>query len=268
MQLYIQTDQQIHWLSQVIARINRAYVPAKSDDSHTNMYFDPVAGRLAGKWIKKDEQNLMFSLNLKTKQFEWQDNYLKVLHTFGFFEKTMLQIEQDLAIYPESIGMKTEKIFHELHFTIPDYHIESLSSNDFSGDGVRDWMNYRQLANQACLYFLGFLQRDAEIRIWPHHFDTGIYLQLTAKFGFGFGLAMKDTLIDRPYLYLAAYSSGKQIQFNHLTDLGKGYWIIGENWKGAVLPADELNERTGCMNTEVIFQFIREGCQMYIDQNL
>ncbi|MFT5886141.1 MAG: hypothetical protein ACI9IP_002605 [Arcticibacterium sp.] len=39
---YTQTDQQLHWLSQIIAKANRTYVPAEEDDSHTNLYFNAL----------------------------------------------------------------------------------------------------------------------------------------------------------------------------------------------------------------------------------
>ncbi len=53
MQAYIKTDRQLHWLSQVIAKINRTYVPKKNDDSHTNLYFDNLGKRITGRWIDR-----------------------------------------------------------------------------------------------------------------------------------------------------------------------------------------------------------------------
>lgn len=35
---YNAADRQLHWLSQVIARINRMFVSPKEDDSHTNLF--------------------------------------------------------------------------------------------------------------------------------------------------------------------------------------------------------------------------------------
>ncbi len=47
MQEYNNSDRQIHWLSQVMAKANRAYVPEQKDDSHTNLYFDAPEKRIS-----------------------------------------------------------------------------------------------------------------------------------------------------------------------------------------------------------------------------
>ena len=46
MHAYIKTDQLLHRLSQLIAKMNRQFVAKKEDDSHTNFYFDPLQGAL------------------------------------------------------------------------------------------------------------------------------------------------------------------------------------------------------------------------------
>ena len=48
MQEYINTDRQLHWLSQVITKVNRSFVPAEKDDSHTNLYFDVIQKGIYG----------------------------------------------------------------------------------------------------------------------------------------------------------------------------------------------------------------------------
>ena len=58
-----------------------------------------------------------------------------------------------------------------------------------------------------------FLQTNVEARIWPHHFDTGIYAMPNEDIGLGFGLAMNDGLVGEPYFYLAAYKSEGAIDF-------------------------------------------------------
>lgn len=40
MENYIKTDQHLHCLCQVITKANRSFVPKKTHDSHTNLYFD------------------------------------------------------------------------------------------------------------------------------------------------------------------------------------------------------------------------------------
>ena len=58
MQEYNNIDKKIHQLSQIIAKVNRTFVPKKADDSHTNFFFDPLSHRLYGRWIKTKDQNV------------------------------------------------------------------------------------------------------------------------------------------------------------------------------------------------------------------
>ncbi|MFT6215316.1 MAG: hypothetical protein ACJAS3_001715 [Roseivirga sp.] len=49
MNSYTQTDQQLHWLCQILAKTNRTYAPKKEDDSHTHLYFDSLDHRIYGR---------------------------------------------------------------------------------------------------------------------------------------------------------------------------------------------------------------------------
>ena len=64
MQRYPKVDQQIHLLSQLIAKANRTFVPKSEDDSHTNLFFDPLGNRITGRWVKAGKNKVIFALNL------------------------------------------------------------------------------------------------------------------------------------------------------------------------------------------------------------
>lgn len=268
MQAYIKTDQQLHWLSQVLAKTGRAFVPAKEDDSHTNLYFDPVAERLLSRWIEKDQQKIALTLNMASMQFEWVDQYFEIKHANSVFDKNLEEIEKEVAVFPGSLGMPTDKMFEALHFEIPDYGFRSIGQKDISDEGLRQWKFFRYLANLACLDFLGFLQAKSEIRIWPHHFDTGVYAQVSTGFGLGFGLAMEDSMAEQPYFYLAGYASDRKIGYTNLPELQVGRWITGDGWKGAILPLAELHSKKLKANLSSIAGFIGSASNWYLSQKL
>jgi len=265
MQEYNNTDRQLHWLSKVIAMGNKAFVPEKADDSHTNLYYDPVGDKLAGRWFESPHGEILLGLNLETMQFEWLDKMLKPQEVFTIFDKSIQQLEKEAANYPAKLGMETAAIFKPLHFKIPDYGINSISEEDISGEGLAAWRFYRQLANEACLAVLGHLQAEGEIRIWPHHFDTGIYAQLTDNLGIGFGLAMNDDMAGNAYFYLSGYKSSGSINYVDLPKLSQGHWETGD-WKGAILRLDEMpmgsNEQAG----KIVRDFIKESVNWFLNQ--
>jgi len=124
------------------------------------------------------------------------------------------------------------------------------------------WNEYRSLANVACDLLLGFLQDDGEVRIWPHHFDTGTYLEVTSEISLGFGLAMEDSMVGAPYFYFSGYGlNGNEIEYSKMTPPSVGKWVITEHWKGAVLPLSDLTENA----YDKIAIYIKEVSALYLE---
>ena len=174
MQEYSNSDRHIHWLSQVLAKVNRAYVPEQEDDSHTNLYFDDIGKRILGRWIDGPKGKMILGLDM-----------------------------------------------------------------------------------------LGYLQAESEIRIWPHHFDTGIYTMVSDNLGLGFGLAMKDALLGEAYFYISGYGAESPLEYQNLPNLSAGRWESGEQWKGAVLPLSDLPDSSHEEAIQVIRSFIKEATDWF-----
>lgn len=268
MQEYIKTDQKVHWLSQILAKANRAYVPSKEDDSHTNFYFEPLTGKLYSRWIEQDNQKFILALKPGSLQFEWLNRRFEVIQSISAMGKRLDEIEYEIATFPGSLGLPSAKIHEALHFDIPEYGFDVLHQKDISDEGLRQWKFFRHLANLSSLYFLGFLQAESEIRIWPHHFDTGVYAQLNSGPGLGFGLAMKDSVAGQPYFYLAGYDSGGQIHFKNLPRTETGRWITGGGWNGAILQLGDLDAKKLKRNLSGIAEFIHSTSNWYLSHIL
>ena len=224
MQEYSNSDRQIHWLSQVLAKVNRAYVPEQEDDSHTNLYFDDIGKRILGRWIDGPKSKMILGLDLQSLSFQWMDAGLNRLNEFSVLNGSMDELEAGVSEYPGSLKMSTADISKALHFDLPDYKISKLNKEDLSDEGIRSWIFYRGLANQASLDILGYLQGESEIRIWPHHFDTGIYTMVSDHLGLGFGLAMKDALLREAYFYMSGYGTESPLEYQNLPTLSAGRW--------------------------------------------
>lgn len=263
MQEYDNTDIQIHWLSQVIAKMNRTFVPEQADESHTNLYFDPIVKRLFGRWIDSPDGKIILAFNLGSLSFEWLDTRQKILHAISVLDKNMEELEKYVIAYPEKLGMKTDIFSSPLHFKIPEYGIVSLKKEDVSDPGVNSWTFFRYLANRACQDMLGYIQAESEIRIWPHHFDTGVYTMATENLGMGFGLAMKDEMIGQAYFYLSGYNRDSAVSYKKTDPLTKGRWETGEQWNGAVLPMGELTTSSTVEAGRIIQVFIKEAINWF-----
>ena len=261
MQEYNNTDRQLHWLSQVIAS---TFVPEQTDDSHTNLYFDGFSSGIIGRWIDSPAGKIILYLDLESMSFKWKDYKLTILDEVSVFNKGLIELGVETGKKLHQLGMKTEGLDMPMHFEIPDYGIHSLNKGDISTGGLKSWMFYREMANLACFEMLGYLQSTSEIRIWPHHFDTGIYTLVSEQLGMGFGLAIEDPMIGEPYFYLAGYSSGSTINYNQLFKLSAGRWETDAHWKGAVLPLNEVPGSSNTVSLQVIRKFIADAASWYL----
>lgn len=69
MKEYNKLDQQIHQLSQTLAKFNRSFVPSVNDDSHTNLGFDFLGRHLWGRWAQFNKEVLIAGFDLQTQHF-------------------------------------------------------------------------------------------------------------------------------------------------------------------------------------------------------
>lgn len=266
MQEYNDTDIRLHLLSQLIAKAGRTYVPKQADDSHTNLYFDSLGNRLMGRWIDSPKGKVILSLNLETLCFEWLSASMRLISEVETLGATYPEIEKKLAKQPGQLGLPTVGFSKPLHFEITDYPIAHEAVDVLIDDGLAEWKFYRGLANDTCGWLLGHLQQTSEIRIWPHHFDTGIYFEPNERIGIGYGLAMEDPMADSPYLYFTGHALKGKLNYDNLPTLDVGRWELSESWKGAILPLVDLEESEDYSVTDFVESFLRLASEWAMEQ--
>ena len=239
---YIKTDQYIHWLCQIIAKAGRSFVPEKPDNSHNNLYFDWLGDRIVGRWIEPEKGNIMLSLNLLNLQFEWLNSDYQVIASFPTKGKTIKEVEQDIENHLGELGLAREGFSDILNFKIPEYPFKKDQIQSIPNQNLDEWRDIRNNANKVCAILLGHLQLEGEIRIWPHHFDTGIYVITKNGMGIGFGMAMSDGMVDGSYFYMSGYPSSGALKYQNLPEFSHGEWVTGEHWNGAILPLSEFED--------------------------
>ncbi len=108
---------------------------------------------------------------------------------------------------------------------------------------LRELMQLRSLAQVALSGFLKRQHLQSEIRVWPHHFDTGAYATLDSDPGkaIGLGLAIPDTLCETHYFYISGYQDSKAIEVSRFSALQQGKWH-SDSFTGAILPARGMDE--------------------------
>jgi len=266
MQEYIKADRLLHWLSQEITKVIRACLPQKNDDSHTNLAFDELGNRIAGQWINTKQGKLLLSLNLSPLQYVWIDASHVVLKTISIKERNISDIRSEIAESLAGFGLDADQYKKKLHYEIPAYDFIEKPIKSPSDVGVASWTHYRALANTTCMLLTDYLQTSAEIRIWPHHFDTGIYLVPNDRTGIGFGLAMEDAMVGTPYFYISGYPVDGTLNYSNLPHLEYGKWHTSQNWKGGILSLQELNSFDDKQRLPVLKLFLKQTLHWYLHQ--
>lgn len=237
---YNLADQQLHRMSQFLARINRAYATPKEDDSHTNMAFDSLGCWLAGRWLDHQGKKLLPILELPALQFHLLDENLHKVSCFDPCGHNMQGALRAMGRWLRDLGFNRDPFLEPLNYEIPVYQalpaiIEGLDKSDFDL-----WTKIRRLAQASCHQLLIHFQLEGEVRIWPHHFDTGIYFEPLGKLGLGFGFAMADDAMGESYFYYAPYGlMNQEFHWEDRPELSHGEWRIGK-WNGAVLPLSQV----------------------------
>jgi hypothetical protein len=155
-------------------------------------------------------------------------------------------------------GIEKEYTF-ELHYDLP--HLNELTddyrflAND--PEQLKELTQLRWLANKTIEMALSNFHSASEIRIWPHHFDTGVlaYFDQSKKVSVGLGLAIPDEKVDDWYFYISAYHGNDPIKTDNFKSLKNGEWRSGE-WNAAILKASGES-------LPIVSSFINEALKVF-----
>jgi hypothetical protein len=164
------------------------------------------------------------------------------------------------------LGISAAGLKLPLHFEIPQYEFTSHPIQPIYQQKLIEWCGYRSIANQVCNDLLGLAQTPGEIRIWPHHFDTGIYFEPNHKIGIGFGFAMEDSMVGAPYFYISGYPKDRTINYQNTPTSENWKWEVSENWKGCVLPLPKLKDLAENDRNTVIADYLNATYHWFLNQ--
>ena len=233
----LDAEQTVHLAAQYMSAFAINFIPSREDDSHTNLGFDPVNKTLSTREFGENDCRMLFdyeSFSLKIVSIE--TSYSLSLDGRSHF-KVFDWINEKLL----SLGV--EKFYeYSFHYEIPYVISQDYIFKAPSSEKLTSLLSIRILADKSLTEFLSRGGYAEEIRIWPHHFDTGAFF--TFKEGLdrqmGIGLAIADDMINEPYFYAAGYDENGAIDVSDFEDLEHGHWVMN-GFKGAVLKNRDLN---------------------------
>jgi len=208
------TIKNLHQAAQYLAAAGISFLDKKSDDSHTNVGWNKAKNRMETHAFGNQDQ---LGINLNTAKIEWLKN------GFTISELTLNNTSHADVLSWIETQTKKQKIAntyrYDFHYELPYNSIKNEDTYTLDLNELNYISKELTIAQDTFGQFLKTEQLESPIRIWPHHFDLGIYTQLSAENTFmGAGLAIPDSLVDDLYFYASGYKNGEGIETK---DFGK-----------------------------------------------
>ena len=242
----------LHLAAQYLAAAGISFLKKEEDDSHTNLGFDPASGRLSSRPLNDEGDQLFLDYSDFSLAWGKSDKTEKLL----LHEQRHTDILKWISDRARITGLN-KPYKYELHYELPYTINEEYRFKLTDTDKLAELRSIRTIAQQAIEAISWDYSLDSEVRIWPHHFDTGIFGILPERpaLSIGLGLAIPDSVIHRYYFYAAAYEGHSPMKTTDFEPLSEGKWL-NVGFTGAVLEVEKPDrERTLNFFSEAIQVF-------------
>jgi len=196
---------QAHHATQWLARTARAYVPARPDDSHTNLGWDAAFGGLASHPLPDGARLGLRVADLRLALFTTDAGAPH--DTFGLDGRH----DADACAWLMSNAGMRNLDPRALDAPLPYMLAERPDGGAYRVDteALAELTTWFSNANAA----LGAIRRQVTARglaappvcCWPHHFDLDTLVTVAPGRTIGIGFEPGDNYYDEPYFYVSAY---------------------------------------------------------------
>ena len=226
----------MHLAAQYLATAAISFIPKKDDDSHTNL-----------GWTNHTLETHEFpngdklGLNYENFSLEWTHHngnkeYLLLNGT------THIEIIDWISKTSKNNGVN-KPYSYNLHYDLPYDEVTVSSTFKLTDHNDVDLLiKHRDLAQSVISSVLKSNGYDSPIRIWPHHFDTGAFVNANDKLSIGIGMAIPDSLINDFYFYISGYHNHDPVIIESVDDLEHGNYY-NNDWQGFAIPLSLANAK-------------------------
>lgn len=237
---YIFADKSIHNYARIIGEISNLYIKKEKDFSHTNLVWDSKDKILKSRPISLPNGfEAIIEYHPNHFHFHILTNCPNLRDPLVLTKKNSLDhIIDTFKTSINLLGLDDQKLD-----SVKLAHPEILQKDKIpiqpSKNGIHLFEKIRSGANLVLNRYLINNKLSSEIRLWPHNFDTGVFIKHENNIEQYAGFAPADTLSEYPYFYNSFYKEGiaQDLLTNEELLHGK---IINSNWKGAVFPLEDI----------------------------
>ncbi|MFN8572930.1 MAG: hypothetical protein U0132_12855 [Gemmatimonadaceae bacterium] len=236
---------QVHHAAQLVVAAGISYLPAKPDDSHTNLEWLPAVGALAGN-VLSPASGFRFGLrvaDLSLLALGRGDQIIDALELSGHdLSAGDLWMRDALG----QAGFEPGRLTQKKHYAIPAHPVAGGAAFDAPRAHLAELSRYFHDAWVLTTRVASERPEASVPRCWPHHFDLATLLTLPSgsdgsRRTIGVGISAGDGYYAEPYVYIGPYPYPPAAK---LGALPFGHWHTDE-WTGAVLTASEFSTPDG-----------------------
>ncbi len=241
---------QLHLAAQYLATAGISFLDKKDDDSHTNLGFS-IENKSLETWPLNGEGTKL-CLDYPNFALHWAALDTNSLSLDGKSHEDVVDWIQKVSQSSNSNKSYQYNPHYQLPYGMGSKDVFRLSD----AEEVNTLVNLRNLAQKVLIEVLDREDLSSDVRIWPHHFDTGAFSPLeNGNSSVGFGLSIPDSLVNDHYVYLSGYHGHDSLDTTNFPSLTSGDWL-NNGFKGAVLPASGVDASTAV-------QFFSEAINSY-----
>ncbi len=228
---------QAHHATQWLARTARAYVPARVDDSHTNLAWDDAFGGFMSHPLPDGTRLGLRFADLTLALFA-----ADVSAPYDIFPLAGRCDPDACAWLMEHAGMRNldpDALDAALPYMLPDRATGGTYRVDAAPLGeLTTWFSNADAALGAARDRMIAQGIEAPpVRCWPHHFDLDTLVTVAPGRTTGVGFEPGDDHFDEPYFYVSVYPAPEIASLPALPPIG--HWHA-KNFTAAVAPAQRI----------------------------
>lgn len=227
---------QLHLAAQYLATTAISFLEKKEDDSHANLSFSNTEKRLETRPLDKKGSKL--GLDFPDFALQWISDEPRSLALHGKSHNEVVDWLKEVTTALDSSKAYNYRLHYQLPYAMGIY--ETFQMNNQKKMEQLIWL--RILANQVLSEVLATNRLHSEVRIWPHHFDTGAFSPLNnSDVTIGLGLTIPDSLVADHYFYISGYCAHSGLDTSTFPKLSQGKWL-NQRFKGAILPVTKTTD--------------------------
>jgi hypothetical protein len=240
--------------------VSNSYLPRLSDDSQNNFSWDRETGKLDGRWIGGKTRAC-----LDVIKFELVVEHEGQINRLPLNGLTVEEISHNLRGHLDDVKLDGDQLLPITQFEIPSHAVDRGAPFEKPDEAdLEQWARWLSNAEGMLEYVAPIFPWASQIRIWPHHFDMGLFIPITRGNNatdlqsISLGLAIGDDEVDVPYFYINHWSKDSISYPATNPSIRTGYWH-DSGWKGFVLSARNILATPSDQQEVEVKKFIQDG---------